>query len=94
MKKHRQYDYIHDTGLRALGGVSKLIGENVPKSKININTHLQAIVVSETLHKTLSICSLYILPHDPINEKKLNNFTKLLPKSFILMGNFNSHHKI
>ena len=54
---------------KKLGGVSILIRKNVPQSKININTHLQAIAVSATLHKTVSIYSLYIPPHDPINKK-------------------------
>ena len=38
MKNYEQYDYIHDTGLRALGGVSILIRKNIPQSKINIST--------------------------------------------------------
>ena len=43
----------------------------------------------------LSVCSLYIPPHDPINEKELlNNLIKQLSKSFILMGDFNSHNFI
>ena len=30
MKNYEQYDYIHDTGLRASGGVSILIRKNIP----------------------------------------------------------------
>ena len=52
IKNHEQCDYIHDTGLRTSGGISILIRKNVPQSKINIHTYLQAIVVSVTLHKT------------------------------------------
>ena len=89
MKTFEQYDYIHDTGLRSSGGVSILM-KNVPQSKIKINTYLQSIAVSATLHKTVFICSLYIPPHDPINKKELNNMIKQLPKPFILMVNFNS----
>ena len=33
MKNYEQYDYIHDTGLRASGGVSILIRKNIPKAK-------------------------------------------------------------
>ena len=91
-KPFKFYDFIHDTGQRALGGVSILIRKNILQNKININTHLQTIAVSATLHKIFSICSLYIPPHDPINEKELNNLIKQLLKSFILMGDFNSHN--
>ena len=69
-KTLEQYDYIHDSGNS--GGVSILIRKNILQNKINIKTHLQAIVVSATLHETVSICSLYI-PHYPINKKYLNN---------------------
>ena len=94
MKNYEQYDYIHNSKQRALGEESILIRKNVPPSKIHINTCLQAIVVSATLHKTVSICSLYIPPHDPINKKELNNLIKQLSKPFILIGDFNSHNMI
>ena len=80
-KTFEQYDNIHGTGQRASGGVSILIKKNIPQNKININTH--TIPVSATLHKTVSICSLYIPPHDPINENELNNLIEWLPKPFL-----------
>ena len=90
MKNYEQYDYIHDMGLRALGGVSILIRKNIPQSKIS-PPPLQAIAISATLHKTTTICSIYIPPQDPIN-KELNNLINQLPKPYILMGDFNSHN--
>ena len=92
MKNYEQYDYIHDMGLRASGGVSILIRKNIPQSKINISTPLQAVAISATLHKTTAICSIYIPPQDPINEEQLNNLINQLPKPYILMGDFNSHN--
>ena len=94
IKSFEQYDYIHDTRQKASGVVSILIRKDIPQNKININTHLQAIAVSTTLLKTVTICSLYILPHVPINENEWNNLIEQLPKSFILMGDFNSHYII
>ena len=92
MKNYEQYDYIHDTELRASGGVSILIRKNLPQSKINISTPLQAVAISATLHKTTTICSIYIPPQDPINKEQLNNLINQLPKPYILMGDFNSHN--
>ena len=40
-----QYNYINDTGQRASGRASILIRKNIPKNKININTHLQAVAI-------------------------------------------------
>ena len=91
IKNHEQNNYIHDTGLRTLSVVSILIRKNVPQSKINIDTHLPATAVTTSQHKTVSLLSLYIQPHDPINEKELNNLITQLPKPFVLMGDFNSH---
>ena len=34
---------------------------------------------------------MYIPPHEQINEIELENLTKQLAKSFILLSNFNSH---
>ena len=90
IKTFEQY-YIDDTRQRASCGVSILIRKDIPQNKINISTHLQAIAVLATLPKTVTICSLYIPPHDPINE--LNNLEQL-PKPFILMGDFCSHNII
>ena len=59
------------TGQRASGGVSILIRNDIPQNRININTLLQAISVSATLHKIVTICSLYIPPYNLINEKEL-----------------------
>ena len=77
IKYSEQYDYRHNTGLRALSRVSLLIKKNVSQSKINTNTCLQAIAISATLHKTVGVCTLYISPHDPINEKTLKRAKQL-----------------
>ena len=33
MKDYKQYEYVHDTGLRILNGVSILMRKNVPQIK-------------------------------------------------------------
>ena len=56
-----------------------------PQSKIHLNTRLQAIAVKVTLHRTINICFIYILPHDAINESEINNISQQLPAPFILL---------
>ena len=92
IKKHQNYNFINNTGHRALGGVSVLIKNGIPQCKIHLNTHLQAIAVKVTLHRTINICSIYIPPHDAINESEINNILQQLPTPFILFGDFNSHN--
>ena len=94
IKNHQSYNFINNTGHRASGGVSILIWNNIPQSKIHLHTQLQAIAVKVTLHRTINICSIYILPHDAINESEINNILQQLPTPFILLVDFNSHNTV
>ena len=91
---YEQYHYIHNAGLRANGGTSILVRNDIPQSNFPIKTNLQAIATHVTLHKTITICSIYLPPNEPINENELENLTKQLTKPFILLGDFNSHNTI
>ena len=51
------------------------------------------IAVKTTLHKPVNICSIYIPPHNPINNEKLNKQNKFL-NPHILLGDINSHNTI
>ena len=73
IKNHQNYNFINNTSHRASGGVSILIRNNIPQSKIHLDTQLQAITVKVTLHRTINICSIYIPPHDAVNESEINN---------------------
>ena len=68
IKNHQSYNFINNSGHRASGGVSIIIRNGIPQSKIHLNTQLQAIAVIVIFHRTINICYIYILPHDDINE--------------------------
>ena len=55
---------------------------------------MQAVVISATLHKTITVCSVYIPSNEEPKELELNNFIEQLPKPFVIMGDFNSHNEI
>ena len=44
----------------AHGGFAMLIKNSTPHKQIQLNTSLQAIAVRTTLHKTVTVCSLYL----------------------------------
>ena len=94
---HYIYNQINKHTTRASGDTSIIVKNTFPQSQINLNTNLQAIAVSVTLHKTISICSLTIhshpTPNSNIIELELEDLIQL-PKPFILMGDFNSHNQI
>ena len=60
IKNFESHNYMHNTGLRASGGVLILIRNDISLSQINLNTNPQAIAAKATVHKTINICSLYI----------------------------------
>ena len=55
---------------------------------------MQAVAISATLHKTIAVCSVYIPPNEEPKELELNNLIEQLSRSFVIMGDFNSHNEI
>ena len=61
------YHKFQETENRASGGVSILVNENIPQSIVTLNTHLQAVAVKVTAHKTITLCSVYLPPRNHFN---------------------------
>ena len=76
------------------GGLSVLIRNDIPHSKVNIKTNIQAVTIKATLHKEVNMCSIYIPPSDDIDENEVKKLTDQLLKPFILLGDFNSHNTL
>ena len=62
------YHKCQETENRASVGVSILVNENVPQSIVTLNTNLQAVAVKVTAHKTITLCSVYLPPHNHFTE--------------------------
>ena len=54
------------------GGVAVIVNNCVPHNSVNLDTTLQAVAASISLNKTITRCSVYLLPSSPIDIKKLN----------------------
>jgi len=50
------------TNGKANGGVGLMVRNDIPQREIQLNTNLQAHAVSVTLHKTITVCNIYIPP--------------------------------
>ena len=81
-----------DNNGRPHGGVALLVHSRYPQQEIDLNTTLQAVAVRVTLHKTITICSLYIRPRSSINQRELDDLVRQLPGPFVLLGDFNAHN--
>ena len=71
-------------------GVAILVNKNVHHEVINLNTNLQALAVRITIHKTYTICTLY-LPHQNVRKQDIQNLINQLPQPFLLLGDMNAH---
>ena len=94
MKNYYSYNYIKQYTDRPCGRSSIIINNNIPHSKITLNTNMQAVAISATLHKTITVCSVYIPLNEEPKELELNNLIEQLPRSFIIMGDLNSNNEI
>ena len=80
--------------LRASGGVTTLISNTVPQRQIILNTNLQAHAVNVTLHRTFTICNLYLPPNKQVSYQELHDLISQLPPPFLLLGDFNAHNPL
>ena len=94
IKNFQSYHYIHKDGQRPSRGFSIPVRKDVPQHQININSELQVIAVKATLHKPINICCIYLSPHDPLYNQKLDKPIEQIPKPHILLGDFKSHNTI
>ena len=96
--KHKRYAlYTKNNiilGERAHGGVALLISKSIPHSEINLTTPLQAVAVRLTLHKVISLRSLYLPPSTAIDIRKLEDLLNHLPPPTVILEDFNAHSPI
>ena len=88
------FNYICPDGQRASGGTSIMVKSSVPHSQFDLNTNLQAVAVTVTLSKKVTICSIYLPPSDTLSKNALVNLIDQLPHPFMLVGDFNGHSKV
>ena len=86
------YNYIYSEGQRPSGGSSILVHSSCPQREIKLVTNLQAVAVSVTLDKEITICSVYIPPNFHLETEHLDTLLKQLPSPYILVGDLNGHN--
>ncbi|GBN57650.1 putative RNA-directed DNA polymerase from transposon X-element, partial [Araneus ventricosus] len=92
--KLRGYNCVRrdsDTGVTSSGGVCSLTSNLYPSTPLTLHTNLQAVAVQVHTRSLITVCSIYLPPHDVITQQELNNLVDQLPTPFILLGDFNGH---
>jgi len=91
----RKYSHFYKNSLksdgRPGGGVSIFIKRNIPHSQILLNTPLQATAVKISLHRAVTLCSIYLPPSTGIDIADLDAIVSQLPPPILLLGDFNAH---
>lgn len=73
------------------GGVSIFIKKCIPHSEVTLTTSLQATAAIVSLHRPITICSVYLPPSNNIDANELNTLLQQLPSPVLLLGDFNAH---
>ena len=94
IENYTRYNHICIANEKATGGVSILVKENIPHQHITLTTNLQAVGVTITAHKTLTVCCIYLPPKSQPTSRELDVLLDQLPTPFVLLGDCNSHNPI
>ena len=86
IRDFNMYNYIYLECQRPSGGSSILVHSSCPQREIKLVANLQAVAVSVTLDKEITICSVYIHPNFYLETELLNTLLKQLPSPYILVG--------
>ena len=79
IKNYTAFHTFSANNERAAGGVSIFNNNNAPYSHIPLNTNLQAVTISITLHRVITLCSIYIPPSLRLSPKDLGDLVPQLP---------------
>ena len=79
-------------GPHGLGGARILLQRSVPRSEIAFRTPLHDVDVHTLLHRVYGVFSLYLVPVVSIARDDLVELLRQLPKSFLLVVDFNIRH--
>ena len=93
IKNYQLFNYTYDSGSRASGGASFLIRNDIPHSKVNIKTNIQAVAIKATLYKAVNMFNIYS-NQVMTDENEVKKLVDQLLKPFILLGEFNSHNSL
>lgn len=77
---------------RASGGVVIYIKPHTIPEEIKLNTNLEAIAIKIKFPFSITMCNIYIPNSHRLDKQEFNKLIEQLPKPYIILGDFNSHH--
>ena len=89
---NRQYT-LHTSGATNNGFIDTgiLVNKSIPNSKIDLSTQFSAVACRISLHKPVTVCSIYLPPSSRWNHADLLSLIAQLPPPVLMMGDFNAN---
>ena len=78
----------------AAGGTALLINRNTLHSELPLNTTIEAVAARVSLHRTITICNIYLPPSRDVSKQEIEDLLEQLPAPILLLGDFNAHSPI
>ena len=78
----------------AHGGVATYIHSELPYSRIQISSRIQAVAIRVQLKMLTTICNIYSSRSHQLTATDLNDLIAQLPRPLILLGDFNAYHQM
>ncbi|GBN40485.1 putative RNA-directed DNA polymerase from transposon X-element, partial [Araneus ventricosus] len=79
------------TGSNHSGGVCILTSNLYPSTPLTLHTSLEAVAVQVHARSLVTVCCVYLPPHNVVSQQDLDTLVDQLPTPFILLGDFNGH---
>ncbi|GBM83108.1 hypothetical protein AVEN_73104-1 [Araneus ventricosus] len=95
--KQRGYNSVRKdaaTGSNHSGGVCILTSNLYPSTPLTLHTSLQAVAVQVHTRCLVTVCCVYLPPHDVVSQQDLDTLVDQLPAPFILLSDFNGHNTL
>ncbi|GBM28981.1 hypothetical protein AVEN_78716-1 [Araneus ventricosus] len=73
------------------GCVCILTSNLYPSTPLTLHTSLQAVAAQVHTRSLVTVCCVYLPPHDVVSQQDLDTLVDQLPTPFILLGDFNGH---
>lgn len=75
------------------GGVAIIADRSIACQHLKLPTALEAVAIRAVLfNKLITICSVYIPPHQQLHRRDLESLIDELPEPFLVLGDFNAHN--
>lgn len=91
LRNYTIYNCPQISNTKTEGGVLLAIDNAIYSEEINLSTNLQASAARILAPTPLTVCSIYIPPNTKLTTDDLSELISLLPRPFLLDGDFNDH---